>query len=236
LLALIRIVPGGRVVDLGCGTGELTLVAHTYLQAADTLGVDNSPAMLEEAKQYIGEGLRFEQGDIATWRGTRFDVILANASLQWVPDHDRLLGRLTAALNRGGQLAFQVPANGGHPSHTLIREVAAEEPFLDALGGDLPPDHNANVLAPERYASLLDQLGFAEQHVRLQVYGHRVASAAEVVEWVKGSALTPYRSLLTTSHYDEMVTRYRHRLIERLGDQRPYFYPFKRILCCARRP
>jgi trans-aconitate 2-methyltransferase len=236
LLALTQPTPGGRVVDLGCGSGELTLVAHTYLQAADTLGIDRSPAMLAEARQFAGEGTRFERADIGTWQGTGFDVVLANASLQWVPDHEALLGRLTAALNSGGQLAFQVPSNGDHPSHMIIREVAAEPPFLDALGGQLPIDHNANVLTPEGYASLLDQIGFAEQHVRLQVYGHHLVSAAEVVEWVKGSALTAYRSILPHAVYEELVSRYRHRLVEQLGDGRPYFYPFKRILCWARLP
>jgi trans-aconitate 2-methyltransferase len=180
--------------------------------------------------------MRFEQADIATWRGTGFDVVLANASLQWVPDHEVLLGRLATALNGGGQLVFQVPSNGDHPSHTIIREVAAEPPFLDALGGHLPADHNANVLAPEGYACLLDQIGFAEQHVRLQVYGHHLVSAAEVVEWVKGSALTAYRSVLSHAVYDELVSRYRHRLVEQLGEGRPYFYPFKRMLCWARLP
>jgi trans-aconitate 2-methyltransferase len=236
LLGLLQVVPGGRVVDLGCGSGELTLVAHTYLRAADTIGIDNSPAMLAETRPHTGEGIRFEEADICTWRGSGFDVVLANASLQWVPLHQALLGRLAAALHPGGQLAFQVPANGDHPSHTTIREVAGEAPFLKALGGRLPPDHAANVLSPERYASLLDQIGFTEQHVRLQVYGHHLASTAEVVEWVKGSALTPYRSALPGPVYDELVTRYRRRLVERLGERRPYFYPFKRILCWARRP
>jgi trans-aconitate 2-methyltransferase len=236
LLALTKPVPGGRVADLGCGSGELTLTAHTYLQAADTVGVDNSPAMLGQGGPYAGEGISFEQADIASWEGSNVDVVLANASLQWIPQHQRLLGRLAAALARGGQLAFQVPSNGDHPSHTVIRAVAAEDPFLEALGGELPPDHNANVLTPERYATVLDQLGFVEQHVRLQVYGHHLASASEVVEWVKGSALTPYRSMLPDDVYDQLVTRYRQRLIAQLGDPRPYFYPFKRILCWGRRP
>jgi trans-aconitate 2-methyltransferase len=235
LLALTRPVPGGRMADLGCGGGELTLVAHAYLQVADTIGVDNSAAMLARAKPYSDDGVRFEEADIGSWQGSGFDVILANASLQWLPDHEALLGRLTAALNGGGQLAFQVPTNGDHPSQKIIRDVASEDPFLDALG-ELPPDHNANVLTPVGYASLLDQLGFAEQHVRLRVYGHRLSSVAEVVEWVKGSALTPYRSAMPGDVFNELVSRYRQRLVDQLGDRRPYFYPFKRILCWSRRP
>lgn len=236
LLALARPVGGGRVVDLGCGTGELTRVLHHALGAADTLGLDRSAAMLSGTERLAGGGLHFARDDIATWEGAGYDAVFANASLQWVPDHDELLVRLTAALSSGGQLAFQVPANGDHPSHRVVWEVAAEDPFAAALARRLPPDHHRNVLAPERYAVLLDQLGFEEQHVRLQVYGHVLASTADVVEWVKGTALTSLRAVLEPAQYDHFVGRYRQVLLERLGDHHPYFYPFKRILAWGKRP
>ncbi len=224
------------MVDLGCGTGELTRVLHESVGAADTLGLDRSMAMLTGTERLEGGGLHFAREDIGTWEGAGYDVVFANASLQWVPDHERLLARLSAALVGGGQLAFQVPANGDHPSHRVVWEVAAEEPFADLLVGRLPIDHHRNVLAPERYAVLLDQLGFVEQHVRLQVYGHVLASTADVVEWVKGTALTSFRAVLEPADYDHFVGRYREVLIQRLGDHQPYFYPFKRILVWARRP
>jgi trans-aconitate 2-methyltransferase len=236
LLALVRPVAGGRVVDLGCGTGELTRILHGAVGAGDTLGVDSSSAMLAATPALEGDGLHFSLGDISTWEGDGYDLVFANASLQWVADHDRLLARLTKALSSGGQLAFQVPANGDHPAHRAIWPVAAEEPFAGALAGRLPPDHTTNVLPPERYAVLLHQLGFADQHVRLQVYGHLLASTAEVVEWVKGTALTPWQALLDPALYDQFVARYRQVLIAQLGESRPYFYPFKRILAWGRLP
>src|SRR5436853_367956 len=83
------------------------------------------------------------------------------------------------------QLAVQMPANFDHPSHALALEVAGEEPFRSALGDDAASDGAVAVLPPERYAELLDELGFAEQDVRLQVYGHELASSGAVVEWTK---------------------------------------------------
>jgi trans-aconitate 2-methyltransferase len=80
LLALVQPVPGGRVVDLGCGTGELTKELHRVLEASETVGVDNSSAMLERANAFAGEGVRFEQGDIATWEPTPYDVVFSNAA------------------------------------------------------------------------------------------------------------------------------------------------------------
>ena len=236
LLSLVHPVPGGRVVDLGCGTGELTRVLHGAVRAADTLGLDRSAAMLNDTARLAVGGLHFAPGDIGTWEGAGYDVVFANASLQWVPDHDRLLARLSGALTPGGQLAFQVPANGDHASHRVVWQTAGEEPFATALVGRVPHDHHGNVLSPVQYAVLLDRLGFADQHVRLQVYGHVLPSTGDVVEWVKGSALTPFRAVLDASQYDQFVGRYRQLLLESLGRQEPYFYPFKRILVWGRRP
>src|ERR1019366_3652661 len=169
-------VAGGRIVDLGCGSGELTAELHRDLRAAETLGVDRSEAMLADATRWANEvpGLRFELGDLSTWHGSGVDLVFANASLHWVPDHDRLLSRLRASLAPGGQLAFQVPATFSHPSHVLAAEVAAEPPFA-AAGNEVARPGNA-VLTPARYAEILHSLGAVQQSVRLQVYGHLLAS------------------------------------------------------------
>ena len=201
------------------------------------VGSDSSPAMLAEAQAHARPGLRFAEVDLAGWTSNGdHDLVFANASLQWVPDHQAVLARWWAALRPGGHLAVQVPANSDHPSHRLATEVAACEPFRSAIG-DLPHDQvAANVLAPEQYAILLDHLGAAEQHVRLQVYGHHLDSSADVVEWVKGTNLRRVLNVLPTELHDEFIAEYTHRLVAALGDVRPYFYPFKRIVFWARRP
>ncbi|MDQ1357981.1 MAG: trans-aconitate 2-methyltransferase [Acidimicrobiaceae bacterium] len=240
LLALLHPAPGCRAVDLGCGTGELTVALHKHLLAGETVGIDRSAAMLDDSERWAVEGVWFGQRDIASFPDPdgsdgHFDVIAANASLQWVHDHDRLLAALTTALQPHGQLAFQVPTNNDHPSHSVAEEVAAEPAFAGVLAGGGDP-RLAPVLAPEEYAEALHRLGYTEQVVRLQVYGHLLGSTDDVVEWVKGTLLTPYRERLDPATYEAYIERYRTRLLEVLGDQRPYFYPFKRILCWARLP
>src|SRR5262245_44818371 len=120
LLAMVAPVPGGRVVDLGCGAGELTVQVHDDTGAASTLGVDTSAHMLAEAAQYEREGLHFERADLrdAISQGP-WDIAFSNAVLHWVPDHRRLLRDIAGSLAPGGQLAVQVPANFDHPSHTV---------------------------------------------------------------------------------------------------------------------
>ncbi len=232
LVALITRRPAGRSVDLGCGTGVLTAALHRELSASETLGVDSSESMLDRARAIGGEGLRFVRGDISAWEPeVPVDVVFSNAALQWVGDHPHLFGRLRAMLAPGGELAVQVPANFDHISHTLAADVAREEPFLGAMHGFA---RTFSVLPPEEYATLLHELGFIAQTVRLQVYGHVLESADAVVEWVRGTLLTDYESRMPVEMYPDFVARYRERLHSAIGDQRPYFYPFKRILLWGR--
>ncbi|HUQ40471.1 MAG TPA: methyltransferase domain-containing protein [Acidimicrobiales bacterium] len=239
LLALVRPITGGPAVDLGCGTGELTRAVLDATGAASVVGIDNSAAMLTEAEAFAGGGVSFREGDIGTFPGSTdgtFDLVIANAALQWVPDHRAVLRRWTRALAPGGQLAVQVPANADHASHRLSAQVAAGEPFLSAFGpAGPPPDPVLDVLVPEAYAELLDELGYVEQHVRLQVYGHRLASTADVVEWVKGTSLTRFKKRLAPDVFASFVDAYRDALLAELGDRAPYFYAFKRVLLWGRR-
>src|SRR5690606_31188799 len=118
---LIELVHRGgieRAVDLGCGTGELTAAAAERLGIGHMTGIDNSPAMLERAAQLGRVTVDFVDGDISRWTSdAEHDLVLANAALQWVPDHAAVLERWVAALRHEGQLAVQVPANHDHPSH-----------------------------------------------------------------------------------------------------------------------
>ncbi len=233
LLSLVEKRPAMRVVDLGCGTGELTRRLHRTLGAQETLGIDNSETMLARSADVAGDGLRFDRDDIAKFPGDRgtFDVVFTNAALQWLPDHTTLFARLRTALAPGGQLAVQMPTNYDHPSHTVAADVAAEEPFRSALGGYVRADDV--VLAPEAYASLLFKLGFARQHVRLQVYAHSLDDRTQVIEWVRGTLLTDYEKRLPSDLFASFLARYRERLLPQLEDTRPYFYPFKRVLMWA---
>jgi trans-aconitate 2-methyltransferase len=232
LLALVEPMPGGLVVDLGCGSGELTAALHRHTDAARTVGIDSSANMLEQAAAHAGDGLTFEQGDISQWQAPEpVDVVFANASLQWVPGHPALLRTLRDQLAPRGQLAVQMPANFHHPTHTVADRVGQE------LGME-PVSKFEAVLDPDTYAGLLDTLGFEEIHVRMQVYVHRLADTASVIDWVQGSLLTQYRRQLDEATYDQFLAQYRRELLAELGDpagDKPYTHLFNRILFRARR-
>jgi trans-aconitate 2-methyltransferase len=233
LLALVEPCPGGRVFDLGCGTGELTRVLHERTGASTTVGIDSSEAMLARSTPRAGGGLSFELGDIAGWTPEEpADIVFSNAALHWVDDHHELFAKLTAALRTGGQLAVQVPANHDHASHLVAERVAAEAPFREALDGYV---RKSPVLAPEHYAVLLDGLGYVTQHVRMQVYLHLLSEPAGVVDWVKGTLLTDYQRRLPGALFEGFVARYRELLLGELGDEHPFRFTFKRVLLWAKR-
>jgi trans-aconitate 2-methyltransferase len=233
LLALVRRRPGMRIIDLGCGTGETTHVLHEQLAARETLGLDSSETMLAETSAYVAAGPRFARGDIADFSAEgAFDLVFSNSALHWLPDHSTLFARLTRALAADGQLAVQMPFNFDHPSHTVAAALAREEPFRSGLGGFVV---ERPVHVPEVYAVLLHQLGYREQHVRQQVYGHVLAARDEVIEWVKGTLLTAYERRLPAELWARFLDRYRERLLPELDSARPFFYPFNRILLWAQR-
>lgn len=231
LLALVEVRPAMRVVDLGCGTGELTRRLHERLGARGTVGLDRSAKMLGKSAAFAAPGLRFERGTVEAFTPEApVDLVFSNAALHFVEGHEALFGRLASFLAPGGQLAVHVPANQDHATHVTAREVASEEPFASTLGGYVHPTH---VLPVETYATLLHRLGFARQTVRLAVYGHLLESREGAFEWVKGSVLTEYESRMPQALYAAFLAAYRERLLSRLADERPFFFTYKRVLIHA---
>lgn len=205
LLARVPAEDARTAADLGCGPGNSTeLLCHRF-PGADVCGVDTSPDMLAAARQRL-PGVRFELGDLASWQGPQpLDVILANASLQWVPDHARLLPSLLAQLAPGGSLAVQVPDNLDEPSHVLMRQVAAEGPWAPRLLGaaaSRAPRHAADwyhrTLRP--HAAAID--------LWRTTYYHPLAGAAAIVEWLKATGLRPFLAPLAEAERAEFLARY----------------------------
>jgi trans-aconitate 2-methyltransferase len=231
LMNMLEKTPSPRVIDLGCGTGELTAELHRYLDANETLGVDSSEEMLNKAKAFATANLHFENANIQNWsQPESYDVIFSNAAVQWCTDHKKIFGALKTSLKKNGQLAIQMPMNHDYPTHTLATKMTGEEPWKSKLG----VYEKNNLLKAEDYAELLFKLGFKEQKVLLRVYDHELESREGVIEWVKGTLLTYFKSRLSEKDYETFLTNYKQRLFEILPDDKPFFYPFKRVLIWAK--
>lgn len=229
LLALVEVRPNLTVIDLGCGSGELTRHLAEALPNSDVTGLDSSPQMLEKTASFTRPGLVFQLGDQSTLTGG-WDLIFSNASLQWSENHAELIPRLFGQLKPGGQIAVQMPSNHNHISHRLYREAAQEEPFHSILGGF---QRISPVLSVDEYARLLFDCGAEDIQVFEKVYPHVLENSDAVVEWISGTALVPYFERLG-SHQEEFLKTIRAKMRAAMPGS-PVFHPFRRILFSARK-
>ncbi|BEP47771.1 MULTISPECIES: trans-aconitate 2-methyltransferase [Variovorax] len=210
LLARVPLPEAARVVDLGCGPGNSTELLANRFPTAKVVGTDNSEAMLASARERLPQA-RFELSDIATWapQDEAPDLIYANAALQWVPDHERLIPRLFAALAPGGVLAIQMPDNREEPTHRLMRAVAAEAPWAEPIGN---ADRLRTLLLP--LGGYYDLLAPAAARVDVwhTIYQHPMADAAAIVEWVRGTGLKPFVDRLPADLQASYLAEYERRV------------------------
>jgi trans-aconitate 2-methyltransferase len=212
LVSAIPTVEVRRAVDLGCGPGNSTEVLAARFPTADISGLDSSPDMIEAACKRL-PGLRFDLSDISAWDAPgRFDVILANAVLQWVPDHQVLMPRLVGKLADAGSLAVQMPDNLDEPAHRLMREVAAAGPWSRKLADASAA--RAPRLPADWYYSLL-QPHATQVDVWRTTYHHALTGGTDaVVEWFKGSGLRPFLAPLDPAETEGFLTAYRAALVD----------------------
>jgi len=231
LVNLVKIKPGINVIDLGCGTGELTTKLAGYLPGANVLGIDSSKEMLAEAASFANERVRFEYSTIEEKMvaGKKWDLIFSHAAIQWIDDHETLLPRLISTVHAGGQLAIQIPSNHNHFTHTLLRHIALSEPYKTALDGWT---RVSPVLDIQQYAQIFFDCGSVDMIVYEKAYPHVLQDANALYDWVSGTAMLPYIEKLPADLKQLFIDEYKKQLNGRYTCS-PVFYPFKRIIMAA---
>ncbi|GAB3540605.1 trans-aconitate 2-methyltransferase [Arthrobacter tecti] len=219
-----------RIVDLGCGPGELTAVLARRWPDAEVVGIDSSPEMVERARALPDKpaNLTFTVSDVRDFSveaGT--DVVISNALLQWVPGHQALLEHWANGLEAGGWLAMQVPGNFSSASHVLMRELADSPRWKPELNGVLR--HDDAVSEPGGYLRLLRGAGL-EVDAWETTYQHLLQGKDPVLDWVRGTGLRPVLAVLEPDDADEFERSYAALLAEAYptGADGTVF-PFRRI-------
>lgn len=237
-LDLLLRLPGDldprEIWDLGCGAGQHAALLKRRHPRAAVHGLDASAEMLDRARAQ-SSNVDWRQGDIATWRPeTPADLILANASLHWLPDHRVLLRRLTDALAPDGVLAVQMPMAHETRHHALMRAAASEGPWAGRLAG---VEAIAPLLQPEAYYDVLAEACDGVD-IWATTYLHALTGADAVLEWMKGTSLRPFLAALDDP---AMRTAYLSALGARLRGAFPprpdgvTLLPFPRLFLVARR-
>jgi trans-aconitate 2-methyltransferase len=222
-----------RVVDLGCGPGNVTAVLKRRWPAAELLGIDGSPAMVERARKDVPD-CRFELGDFGAFAPAEpVDVLYSNAALHWLGDHDKLFPRLFATLAPGGTMAVQIPGMHAAPIRALQHEVAAHGPWAKKLRdvGSAPP-----VLDLPAYYDLLRPLA-ASVDLWETTYLHQLQGEDAAVQWAAGSSLRPFLDKLDEPLCAQFLAAYTEAV-------RPHYprrpdgatlLPFRRLFIVATR-
>ncbi len=232
LLSRVRATDAPYVVDLGCGPGNLTALLAERWPGATVSGVDSSPEMIDRARA-DHPGLSFEVGDLRDWAPTdRPDVLVSNATLQWLPDHLELLPRLVARVRPGGWFAFQVPGNFDEPSHTIRTELASQAPYAEhTAGAAVPSSYDAAT-----YLRALAGLGCAVDAWET-TYLHVLTGPDPVFTWVSGTGARPTLQALPDDLRPRFEEEFKRRLREAYPDE-PHgvVLPFRRVFVVAQVP
>lgn len=221
-----------RVVDLGCGPGNLTVSLRDRWPSATLECGDSSPEMVAAAR---ARGLDAALLDVRDWTpAPDTDVVVSNAVLQWVPDHASLLRRWAASLSAGAYLAVQVPGNFNAPSHALTRELAASPAWSSRLAEVVLREDDA-VSTPLEYANLLADAG-CDVDAWETTYVQPLRGPSPVLEWITGTALRPIRAALPDAEWE----RFRASLEPLLREAYPpradgvTWFEFRRVFFVAR--
>ncbi|HEY7978331.1 MAG TPA: trans-aconitate 2-methyltransferase [Rhizomicrobium sp.] len=231
LLARVPSENPARIADLGCGPGNSTDLLVKRWPQAKIEGVDSSPQMIEAAKK-SGVAADFTLADIASWKpDASYDLIFSNATYQWLPDHRALLPRLMDFVAKGGVFAFQVPNNQYSPSHTLMRDVAAQGPWAEKLA-------NVRGIFVEKLQTYFDILAphAASLDIWTTEYLHVLEGEDAVFKWVRGTGLRPFLDALNEDERAVFTREYKARLnvaYPRRADGKTLF-PFSRLFAVAK--
>jgi trans-aconitate 2-methyltransferase len=219
-----------RVVDLGCGPGNLTVSLAQRWPGAVVEAWDSSPEMVEAARE---RGVDAHVGDVRNWiPQADTDVVVSNATLQWVSEHSRLLVRWAQQLAAGSWIAMQVPGNFDAPSHRAVRELARQDKWSGPLRDFVFRD--GQVDGPTGYAELLIDAGCIVDAWET-TYVHELTGEHPVLEWIIGTALRPVKSRLTDAQWEQFC-RELLPLLDAAYPARPdgrTFFPFRRVFVVA---
>ncbi len=197
LIAMAGVSDTDSILDIGCGTGNLTIELARLASKGYVVGIDSSGEMLEKAREKAEpmENLSLIRVSAQSMSFTdEFDIVFSNSALQWMKEQKEIMGRVYQSLKPGGRIVFQLPAKN------FCRE------FFDYTGNAIAllrlEQFHVNWKSPwyfpakEEYETLLKEAGFGNIRVFYRDYRLVFEGLKEVLDWLASAGLRPYLDLL----------------------------------------
>lgn len=228
LIAKIEQEAPRRILDIGCGPGNSTAALVNRFPGAQVTGLDYSPAMIERAKNECPTAsfIVGDAGSDLSGLGS-FDLVFANAWLQWMPDHEGLLQRLFVLLNQGGAMAIQIPQFDRMPIDYVIDKVAASPDFADFFAGF---ESGMHFLPDGAYYDVLS-ISSSDVYMWATEYFHVMEDHSAIIEWISSTGMKPYIERLP----EELRGAFISKVLEEIKMVYPsqkdgrVLFPFKRL-------
>ncbi len=241
ILSRLKFADHEIMVDLGCGSGENTLELGRRSAHGSARGIDGSPAMIEAARKLLdaepedlGRRVSFELLDVPKFQAERaFTLIFSNATFHWIPNQRALFAACFAALQPGGRIVVQIPANETETAKVELGRLAREEPWCSMLSGR---ERAFREDPPEKYATMLAELGYDRVDCYHLTFHHPMDHPAEVVQWYRSTGLRPFMDAIPKNRHDEFLDSLTTRLNSAYGASGPLTFDFKRLFIWGSRP
>jgi trans-aconitate 2-methyltransferase len=215
------------ILDVGCGPGNSSQALLQRWPDAMLTGIDNSVNMIEKAKADYPKNTWIVADASKYTSSTKYDIVFSNATIQWIPDHEKLFKRFFSLINNRGVLAIQVPRFDEMPLSRAIQKVAGKEKWKEPTKGC------AELFTYRDYKYYYDLINRDSKAIDLWQtdYIHILESRYAIIEWIRSTGLRPYLDCLK----DEDKLLFENELLAEIKNDYPIqkngkmLFPFKRL-------
>lgn len=188
LLQRLGIEPGNRVLDVGCGPGDITAhIAELVGDKGTVIGIDPSSERIAIAQEKATPNLSFYEGraeDLSRFPSASIDVVFVNSTFHWVEDQLGALKEMARVLKPGGRVGI----SGGSGDFVAAHEKIKEDVLSRETYRIYPETAGPKFLKRRELESLLDNSEFSKREIVINTIMKSAPDAESMIEWLDTSS------------------------------------------------